>query len=122
VRVAGKPLSELTDRELEEELQRRRRARGGGTGVAEPTGETPRLAAAVKRAQVRQWYANLELKAGATVDDVRAAYQRLMARYHPDKHASDPEKHRAATRLAHGLTEAYHGLLEQLGGKSENEK
>lgn len=116
--MGGKPLSELSDRELEEELQRRRRARGGAA-IAEPTGEAPRLAAAVKRVQVKQWYANLELKAGATVDEVKSAYKRLMAKYHPDKHANDPEKHRAATRLAHGLTEAYHGLLEQLGAKDE---
>lgn len=112
VRIGNKPLRELTDRELEEELARRRRARGGT--VAEPTGETPRLAAAVRRAQVKQWFVNLELQPGATLEDVKAAYGRLIAKYHPDKHAGDPEKHRAATKLAHGLTEAYHGLVEYL--------
>lgn len=112
LRIAGKPLRELSDDELEAEVQRRRRARGheGGAEVR----REPRLAAAVQRANVRQWYANLELKPGATRADIEAAYQRLMARYHPDKHRGSPERHRDATRLAQGLSEAYRGLLDHL--------
>jgi DnaJ-domain-containing protein 1 len=114
MKVKDKSLRDLTDRELEEELARRRRARGG---TAPEQSDAPRMAAAVKRAQVKQWLKNLELEPGASEEDIRAAYTRLMAKYHPDKHGGDPEKHRAATKLAHGLTEAYHGLLEGLASE-----
>ncbi|HEY8428076.1 MAG TPA: hypothetical protein VIL20_06865 [Sandaracinaceae bacterium] len=120
VRIGGKPLSELTDRELEAELLRRRRLRAAGRAAAnESEGrETSRAAAAVRRANVRQWYANLELPPGASADEVRAQYAALMARYDPEKHKGNPEKYRTALELQRGLTEAYHGLLEHLGEKS----
>jgi len=116
MRIGEKPLSELTDKELEAELVRRRRMRAGrgGAASAEPSAEASGARAAVQRANVRQWYANLELAPGATVDDVKAAYERLMKRYDPAKHARDPDKHRAATDLARGLREAYEGLLAYL--------
>jgi len=118
MRIGEKPLSELTDKELEAELVRRRRMRAGrgGAANAEPSAEASGARAAVQRANVRQWYANLELAPGATVDDVKAAYERLMKRYDPAKHARDPDKHRAATDLARGLREAYEGLLAYLSG------
>lgn len=115
MRIGEKPLSELTDKELEAELMRRRRLRAVGRGVA-PSAAAAGPRAAVQRANVRQWYANLELAPGATVDDVETAYERLMARYDPAKHAGDPEKHRTATELARGLREAYEGLLAHLDG------
>lgn len=110
-----KPLSELSDEELEEELLRRRRERadrrspapkGGPERRAEP--DTPRTK------QISQYYANLELKPGASIEDVRRAYRELMKRYHPDKHATDPELHRSATELAQSLTQAYTALIEHL--------
>lgn len=65
--------------------------------------------------EVRRFYANLELPLGASVDEVKAAYRRLMRRYHPDKHSKDPEQARAATVLAQELRQAYEGLLRHLG-------
>jgi DnaJ-domain-containing protein 1 len=119
MRIGEKPLAELTDKELEAELVRRRRIRAAGRGVtsSETSAEASGARAAVQRANVRQWYANLELAPGATVDDVKAAYERLMGRYDPAKHTRDPDKHRAATELARGLREAYEGLLAFLGGQ-----
>lgn len=117
-RIGDKPLSELTDRELEAELMRRRRLRAGGRGAAHGPLEgepSSRVSAAVRRAHVKQWYANLELRPGAGADEVRAQYAALMQRYDPEKHAKSPEKHRAAVELVRGLTEAYHGLLASLG-------
>ncbi len=116
-RIGDKPLSELTDRELESELMRRRRMRATGRGAPEPSDErgSSRAAAAVRRANVKQWYANLELPPGAGADEVRAQYAILMARYDPEKHRGTPEKHRAALELTRGLTEAYQGLLAHLG-------
>lgn len=122
-----KPLAELSDVELEEELIRRRRARAAkrsdGGSVDDAVGESRARAAskAVPRSpqeqQVTQYYANLELSPGATLDQVRKAYRELMKRYHPDKHLGDPERHKAATELAQSLTRAYTALVELLRKK-----
>jgi DnaJ-domain-containing protein 1 len=114
VRIGDKPLSELSDRELEEELTRRRRLRGSAAPVQNGS---PKWAAAVKREQVRQWYKHLELEQGAPLEKIEAQYKALMAKYHPDKHRGDEEKHRAATKLAQGLSDAYRGLTEYLREK-----
>ncbi len=115
-RIGDKPLSELTDRELEAELMRRRRLRAGGRGAPSPAEGEPgsRVSAAVRRASVKQWYANLELRPGAGADEVRAQYAALLGRYDPEKHKGNPEKHRAALDLVRGLTEAHDGLLAHL--------
>ena len=120
-----KPLRDLTDSEPEEELIRRRRERAarrsGGASAEESTAKeaTPRSAQprSPQEQQLTQYYANLELAPGATLDDVRKAYRDLMKRYHPDKHLGDPERHKAATELAQSLTRAYTALVELLGKK-----
>jgi DnaJ-domain-containing protein 1 len=124
-----KPLPELTDSELEEELIRRRRARAarrtGGATAEEATATEARARSPKDDAQARspqeqqltQYYANLELAPGATLDEVRRAYRDLMKRYHPDKHLGDPERHKAATELAQSLTRAYTALVELLSKK-----
>jgi DnaJ-domain-containing protein 1 len=67
-------------------------------------------------AQVRLWYARLELEQGASADEVRASFYRLMRKYHPDRFTSDAESEALATRLSQELTVAYRGLTEHLGG------
>jgi len=112
MRIGDRPLKDLSDRELEEELQRRRRARGHA-----PTrdGPTPARWARPRRRRgppgwkVRQWFRNLELEPGASQEEVELAYVRLSEKYHPDRQ-SDPEKKRVATQLAAGLREAYRGI------------
>lgn len=69
-------------------------------------------------AEIRKYYANLELPIGAPADEVKAAYKRLMRRYHPDKYSSDPERARASHLLAQELRQAYEGLLQYLKEKS----
>jgi DnaJ-domain-containing protein 1 len=114
----NKPLSELTDAELEEELLRRRRARAQRTGHRPERGrereaDNPRLK------QIGQYYANLELQPGASLEDVKRAYRELMKKFHPDRHAGDPERHKAATELAQSLTEAYKALTAYLEKKRD---
>jgi hypothetical protein len=131
----------MSDRELEEEVARRRRMRAAarrpeapitdadrqalrrfeqqgrfepqdGTRVeGEPRGD---MAAAVERADLARHYAALELKPGATLAQVQAAYREMVARYSPDKHAGNPEKHRAATQLVSELTRSLQILTEKL--------
>jgi DnaJ-domain-containing protein 1 len=103
MRIGDKPLSELTDAELQEELQRRRRRRGYS-----PERSSARAAPGWK---VRQWYRNLELKPGASRAEVEEAYERLSQKYDPDRY-DDEDKRRAAIKLVAGLGEAYYGLLD----------
>ena len=122
-----KPLAKLSDVELEEELMRRRRARAAkrsdGGSVEDAVRDSRALTAAKgeqrspQEQQVTQYYANLELSPGATLDEVRKAYRELMKRYHPDKHLGNPERHKAATELAQSLTRAYTALVEMLSKK-----
>jgi DnaJ-domain-containing protein 1 len=86
-----------------------RRPRAGERYDAPP--EAPRAAppadtAHVPPDDVRQAFAALELPLTAAADDVRRAWRRLMARYHPDHHATDPERETVATELTRRLTEA----------------
>ncbi|MBX2812163.1 MAG: J domain-containing protein [Myxococcales bacterium] len=88
--------------EVEQELKT------AGSGPTPLGGET---------SEIRRYYANLELPLGSPADEVKAAYRRLMRRYHPDKHAGDPESIRAAHQLARELRLAYEGLLQYLSEK-----
>jgi DnaJ-class molecular chaperone len=110
----SKPVHELTDAELEAELDRRRRARG----VQSAADVSPRVQRALeaieKDREVQQAYANLELPRGAKWGDVETRYRELLARFHPDKHRADPERYRAALDLVAGLTRAYQVLYERV--------
>lgn len=64
---------------------------------------------------VARWYGNLELAVGASAEEVKAAYRRLVRRYHPDRHAKDPGRAALATKLSQELREAYEGLMTYLG-------
>jgi DnaJ-domain-containing protein 1 len=83
------------------------KTRGGSGAVnAQKQGAEP--------AHIRRYYANLELPIGASAEEVKAAYRRLMRRYHPDLHQADKAKVEAATKLTQELRAAYEGLLEYL--------
>jgi DnaJ-domain-containing protein 1 len=110
---SNKPLSELSDKELEEELLRRRRERADKRAGEKGRGD--KGAVSPQEKQLAQYYANLELSPGASLEDVKSAYRELMRKYHPDKHLGDPARHKAATELAQSLTQAYQALLSHLG-------
>lgn len=80
-----------------------------------PKEETPEVSPAPgDTPEIRRFYANLELPFGASLDEVKAAYRRMMRSYHPDHHATDPERLRVATELSHQLRAAYDGLVAHL--------
>lgn len=122
-----KPLRDMTDAELDAELERRRRARAPGAASSsehetlpgKPAKRPPEPARAMpprtaQEKSLARAYANLELAEGASLEQVKAAYRHLMERYHPDQHIGDPEAHAAALKLAQSLTKAYADLLAHL--------
>ncbi len=119
-------LDELTDEQLEAELERRQRARAAAKAApprstAASSGPRPRPArpssGPVPRRpspddEVRRAYAALEVPLGSNFETVRKSYRALMRKYHPDHHSGSPEKQKTATELTQKLTEAYK-LLER---------
>lgn len=129
VRIGDKDLKELTDRELDDELRRRRQSRGQSPRNDEPRRSTRRSGRNSRGSRrgrgapgwkVRQFYRNLELEPGASRDEVELAYVRLSEKYHPDRQ-TDPDRKRVATQLLAGLREAYRGILESLGEDDEED-
>jgi DnaJ-domain-containing protein 1 len=119
-------LDELTDEQLEAELERRHRARAA-TKAAPPrpaaasSGPRPKPARpsssplprrSSAEDEVRRAYAALEVPLGSNFETVRKSYRVLMRKYHPDHHSESPEKQKTATELTQKLTEAYK-LLER---------
>lgn len=81
------------------------RAQGGAPPTRKHNSEADRL----------RWYRTLELQPGATLEEVRKSYRRLLRQYHPDRFAKDPEKYKVATEVTRNITEAYEGLSALLG-------
>jgi len=127
-------LDELTDKELEAEIERRHRARQAqarGESTGSRPGPVPGAQPADKRGpgsgraagaaqarkpspedELRRAYAALEVPFGADFATVRKSYRAFMRKYHPDRHTGSPEKQKAATELAQKLSAAYQ-LVEQ---------
>lgn len=127
-------LNELTDEELEAEIDRRYRARkeaerraaaaqasaraagqkpagrssGGSSGG---DGGRPANRRSFSEDDLRRAYATLEVPFGSDSATVRQAYRALMRKYHPDRQAGSPDKVKAATEVAQRLTQAY-ALIE----------
>ncbi len=129
----GSPTAHLSDRELEEELERRRQARQEAEHAAQGTrrsqnqrgNESPSDGAGRRRPEfrrvspddmnaVRRAYAALEVTNGSNFETVRRAYRTLMRKYHPDLHTSSPEKQKAANEITQKLTDSYKLLEKRL--------
>ena len=54
-----------------------------------------------------EYYANLELPYGAGFDEIKAAYKRLLKKYHPDKFYGNPKKLEIAQEVVKKLNIAY---------------
>jgi len=102
-------LADLTDEELLEEVQVRRRRRGA-VPPADPGDAPSEEAGATLPLQVRQWLVNLELAPDAGIEDVERAYDRLLRRYGPMAKDVDAKRRAAARTLLAAFKRAHEGL------------
>ena len=133
-------LDELSDKELEAEIERRHRARQAqargvpagsrpagraaagaqSAGKAAPSGARTSSGAQARKPasddELRRAYAALEVPLGSDFATVRKSYRALMRKYHPDRNTGSPEKQKVATELAQKLSQAYQ-LIEQRSRK-----
>ncbi|MBN2739059.1 MAG: DnaJ domain-containing protein [Spirochaetales bacterium] len=56
---------------------------------------------------LRQDYKTLECDFGASFDEVKKSYKRLLRQYHPDKYANQPDKLKFATEITTKLNQAF---------------
>ncbi len=56
---------------------------------------------------LREDYANLEVSPGASFEQVKRSYKKMLRRYHPDRHSMDPEKLKLATEITTKINESY---------------
>ena len=62
------------------------------------------------------YYQTLGLPQGASFEQVKVAYKKLMKAYHPDRHQADPQKQRWAVEQSQKVNEAF-AFLEKKFGK-----
>jgi len=92
------------DREAQERLRRQRDAReqaeerSRATRSGAPSGPPPRLVAA---------YSTLGLSYGASFEQAKAAYKRLLKEHHPDRHGSSLEAQKKATETSARINDAF---------------
>ena len=63
-------------------------------------------------------FRNLEVPVGAPLPEVRKAYKRLMASYHPDRHSSDPDRLRTATEVTKKLNHSFQRIRAYYEGRA----
>ncbi|MCU0391760.1 MAG: J domain-containing protein [Thermoflexibacter sp.] len=63
----------------------------------------------------KQYYGVLELPHGASFEQIKIAYKRLIKQYHPDRFHNDPEKHKAALEISQKLNIAYSYFEKKFG-------
>lgn len=69
-------------------------------------------------ATLRKDFRNLEVPIGAPLSEVRKAYKRLMATFHPDRHSADPEKLRTATEVTKKLNQSFQRIRTFYEGRA----
>ena len=104
-RVVGVVRSELHAR-----FDRSSDAQVQGGGESSHWRPEPRSEASLEQDESQRirasYLANLELDAGASHAQIKAAYRRLMSKYHPDLHSQDPGRRATAEQITKRLNEA----------------
>ena len=60
-----------------------------------------------------EYYANLELSCGASFEEIKKQYRKLLKKYHPDKFHNDPQKYEIAQKIVKKLNKAYNYFEEK---------
>ena len=55
----------------------------------------------------REYYGNFELPYGASFEEIKASYKKLLKKYHPDKFQTDETKRKIAEDVVSKLNSAY---------------
>lgn len=70
---------------------------------------------------MRNPYEVLEIRDGASEEEIKAAYKRLVRKYHPDQYANNPLSDLAEEKLKE-INEAYDYLIKNKGNYYESQK
>lgn len=63
-----------------------------------------------------EYYANLELSYGASFDEIKASYRKLLKKYHPDRFYNDEKKLQLAQEVVTKLNLAYNYFEKKFTG------
>ena len=63
----------------------------------------------------KKHYDALEVRQGASFEEIKMAYKNAIKKYHPDRFANDPQKQKYAIELAQKLNEAYTYFKKKFG-------
>lgn len=104
-------------RKLQEDARRAGAAAGAGTrpppssssSSSSTSGGGPRMPLR-RDDKIARYYKALDLPYGSDFEQVKAAYRKLIRKYHPDLHGSTPQKQKAANELTVQVTQAYNEL------------
>ena len=66
--------------------------------------------------QLERCFEILEIKPGADIEEIRAAYRDAVAVWHPDRFASNPRLKKKAEKKLKEINAAYETLLAHQGG------
>lgn len=63
----------------------------------------------------QKYYDALEIQKGASFEEIKLAYKRVMKKYHPDRFTSEPTKQKVAVELCQRINEAYEYFKMKFG-------
>jgi DnaJ-domain-containing protein 1 len=95
----------------QDELDGERGTDGSVDGDGEPNYTPPRPE---DEKTIADYYANLEVKKGASLDEVKENYRRLMRKYHPDRFNDDPQMQELAKEISQELSTAYDRVKQHI--------
>jgi DnaJ-domain-containing protein 1 len=70
--------------------------------------------------ELQTCYAMLEIPYGSNLEKTRAAWRRLLKKYHPDLYSSDPEKGATAQEISQQLNAAFDKIRNALQAKNNH--
>ncbi len=119
-RRAAKKAEEDAFRRVKEQARRAASSARSGTGSRRSSGGRRSGGFPFQRQddKLAEYYKVLDLSYGASRDEIKKSYRKLMRKYHPDRHVGNPKKQKAATELSMRVTQAYNAIEEHLKNKS----